>query len=423
MANSQFSAGELATDLARQARKASRSIANASSETKNRILRTLAGLIRESEQTILDANTLDLNHARELALSTALVDRLRLTPERIENMALGVENVALLPDPVGRIENQQQRPNGLEIARMRIPLGVICIIYESRPNVTIDAGALCLKSGNAPILKGGKEAHHSNGVLVSLMREALEQEGLDPNVIQAVATSDRNVIAQLIRQTQSVDLVIPRGGEGLIRYITENATVPVIQHYKGVCHVYVDSQANLDMAADIAFNAKVQRPGVCNAMETLLLHRDVARDIVPKLFPRYEEAGVELRVDNRLRSIWPSALAATEEDWETEFLDLTLAVRMVDGAQEAIDHIDTYGSGHTESIVTDDIALGERFIREVSSSCVIHNASTRFNDGGELGLGAEIGISTSKLHAYGPMGLEELTTRKFVVHGKGQIRQ
>ena len=413
----------LATDLAKQARKASRAIATASETTKNNVLQRLADLIRQRSQVILDANALDLAHAKDLSLSSALIDRLRLTPERIEAMALGVENVASLQDPVGRIEDPQQRPNGLEIARMRIPLGVICIIYESRPNVTIDAGALCLKSGNTPILKGGKEAHHSNGVLVSLMREALKQEGLDPNVIQAIATSDRSVIAQLIRQNRYVDLVIPRGGEGLIRYITENATVPVIQHYKGVCHVYVDSKANLEMAADIAFNAKVQRPGVCNAMETLLVHRDIARDLVPMLFPRYEEAGVELRVDSRLRSLFPSALAATEADWDTEFLDLTLAVRMIDSPEQAIEHIDTYGSGHTESIVTDDCDLAERFIREVSSSCVIHNASTRFNDGGELGLGAEIGISTSKLHAYGPMGLEELTTRKFVVHGKGQIRR
>ena len=413
---------ELAKTMARKARDASRDIATASTETKNRVLLRLAEIIRMRSSEILEANARDVEAGEKGNLSAALLDRLKLTPGRIEAMATGVEHVASQEDPVGRIEGPEQRPNGLDIARMRIPLGVICIIYESRPNVTVDAGALCLKSGNAPILKGGKEARFSNGLLVTLMREALEKEGLDPNVIQAVATSERQVIAELIRQDQWVDLVIPRGGEGLVRYVTENATVPVIQHYKGVCHVYVDASADLPMANDIAFNAKVQRPGVCNAMETLLLHRDVARDLVPTLFARYEEAGVELRVDGRLRSLWPSALQATEDDWNTEFLSLTLSVRMVDGLDEAMAHIARYGSGHTEAIVTADQDVGDRFIREVSSSCVLHNASTRFNDGGELGLGAEIGISTSKLHAYGPMGLEELTTRKFVVRGSGHIR-
>jgi glutamate-5-semialdehyde dehydrogenase len=412
----------LALGLAQRARHAARGIATASTEKKNAVLLELARRIRTQEDRILQANSNDLEHAESNGLSDALIDRLRLTPTRIESMAAGVESIATLTDPVGRIEDRQVRPNGLQIARMRIPLGVICIIYESRPNVTIDAGALCLKSGNAPILKGGKEAHHSNGVLVELMQESLAHEGLDPNVVQAIATSDRSVIANLIRQDRFVDLVIPRGGEGLIRYITENATVPVIQHYKGVCHVYVDAEADLKMAEEIAFNAKVHRPGVCNAMETLLVHRDIARDLVPILFLRYQEAGVELRVDSRLRALWPQAQAATEDDWEAEFLSLTLAVRMIDDADAAMRHIDQYGSGHTESIVTNNKALGERFIHEVSSSCVLHNASTRFNDGGELGLGAEIGISTSKLHAYGPMGLEELTTRKFVVYGTGQIR-
>ena len=412
----------LAELLAAQARDASKAIANASSETKNRVLHRLATLIRHRQSDILEANELDLEQGKIQGLSEALIDRLRLTAERIESMAKGVEDVAALDDPIGRIERPERRPNGLEIARMRIPLGVICIIYESRPNVTIDAGALCLKSGNAPILKGGKEAHHSNGILVAAMRDALEQEGLDPNVIQAIATSDRRVIADLIRQDRTVDLVIPRGGESLIHYVTKNATVPVIQHYKGVCHVYVDGEADLNMAEEIAYNAKVQRPGVCNALETLLLHRDIARDLVPSLFKRYEQAGVELRVDSRLRALWPSAIAATDDDWDTEFLSLKLAVRMVDSPEAAIAHIERHGSGHTESIVTNNQELGDRFIREVSSSCVLHNASTRFNDGGELGLGAEIGISTSKLHAYGPMGLEELTTRKFIVRGEGQIR-
>ena len=332
MANQEVSTDKLAQTLAQRARRASRTIATASSDAKNKVLHRLAELIRERHGEILAANALDLEQGRKMELSDALMDRLRLTPERIESMAVGVEEVADLHDPIGRIESPEKRPNGLQIARMRIPLGVICIIYESRPNVTIDAGALCLKSGNAPILKGGKEAHHSNSILVSLMREALEQEGLDPNVIQAVATSERHVIADLIRQDRTVDLVIPRGGEGLIRYVTENATVPVIQHYKGVCHVFVDAAADLEMAEEIAFNAKVQRPGVCNAMETLLLHRDIARDLVPRLFKRYAEAGVELRVDNQLHTLWPAAHASTDDDWDAEFLSLTLAVRMVDSA-------------------------------------------------------------------------------------------
>jgi len=411
---------KLAVSLATRARSASRHIARADTATKNAVLVDLAARIRREEKGILAANASDLDAAD--GLPPAMIDRLRLDPARIEAMAAGVENVVALPDPVGRIEGQNKRPNGLDIARMRIPLGVICIIYESRPNVTIDAGTLCLKSGNAPILKGGKEARHSNGILVDLMRASLSAHGLDPNVVQAIATSDREVIAELIRQDRCVDLVIPRGGEGLVRYVTQNATVPVIQHYKGVCHVYVDSQADLKMAEEIAFNAKVGRPGVCNAMETLLLHRDVARDLVPILFERYAQAGVELRLDGRLRSLWPLAKDATQADWDEEFLDLILAVRMVDSLDEAIAHIDTHGSGHTDAIVTENEELARRFIQEVQSSCVIHNASTRFNDGAELGLGAEIGISTSKLHAYGPMGLEELTTRKFVVIGSGQIR-
>lgn len=412
----------LARDLARNARDAASRLAVADRSTKDRALLALARLLREEQPALLAANALDLEEARAANLGPAMCDRLRLDPQRIEAMAAGVEAVVALPDPVGAVEPSGVRPNGLRVSRMRIPLGVICIIYESRPNVTVDAGALCIKSGNAPILKGGKEAFHSNGALVALMRRALTEAGLPADGVQAVATSDRDVLLGLIRAQGDVDLVIPRGGEGLIRYVTEHATVPVIQHYKGVCHVYVHADADLALASDIAFNAKVSRPGVCNAMETLLIHRDAAPGLVANLFPRFREAGVELRGDGRVRALFPDVLAATEDDWSAEYLDLVLSVRVVDGFEDALTHIARHGSSHTEAIVTRDEGLGARFLREVNASCVLVNASTRFNDGFELGLGAEIGISTSRLHAFGPMGLEELTTRKFIVEGQGQVR-
>jgi glutamate-5-semialdehyde dehydrogenase len=419
---SQQSADDVARSLATAARAAASIVAAASTDQKNEALRRLVNLLEERVEPILEANSRDLEAGQAQQLSAALMDRLRLDPQRIRGMAEGVSQVIELPDPVGLEDSMGPRPNGLQVSRIRIPLGVICIIYESRPNVTIDAGALCLKSGNVPLLKGGKEAFHTNMVLVDLMREALNGAGLPPDAVQAVATSDRAVLAGLIQSEGLVDLVIPRGGEGLIRYVTANATVPVIQHYKGVCHVYVDETADLQMAEEIAFNAKVQRPGVCNAMETLILHRDVAPKLAPALFRRYEEAGVTLRVDARMRSLWPGAEAASEADWDTEYLDLILSVRLVDHLDDALAHIRRHGSGHTESIVTSDDASRARFLREADASCVMVNASTRFNDGFELGLGAEIGISTSRIHAFGPMGLEELTTRKFVVRGTGQIR-
>jgi len=412
----------IAIELARAARSAARTVATATTEQKNHALEAIARRLEASQGELLEANARDLKAAQEAGLSTAMIDRLRLDQTRIAAMISGVRSVIDLPDPVGRRESMGPRPNGLEVARVRIPLGVICIIYESRPNVTVDAGVLCLKSGNAPILKGGKEAFHSNGALVRAMRAGLEDAGLPADAIQAVATSDREVIGALIRADEYVDLVIPRGGEGLIRHITTHATVPVIQHYKGVCHVFVHEAADLDMASDIAFNAKVQRPGVCNAMETLLVDETIAAWFLPKILERYNQAGVTVRADARARSVWPQAEAATEEDWDAEYLDLTVAVRVVGGLDAALDHIALHGSGHTESIVTEDQAASDRFLREATASCVMHNASTRFNDGFELGLGAEIGISTSRLHAFGPMGLEELTTRKFVVLGEGQIR-
>ena len=412
----------LAAQLAGAARAAAGRLATATTADKDRALTILADQLERETDRILAANASDLTAAEAGGVTGALLDRLRLTPARVAAMADGVRQVVALPDPVGAMEGMVRRPNGLMVGRMRIPLGVICIIYESRPNVTIDAGALCIKSGNAPILKGGREAFHTNGVLVEMMREALVAAGLPADAVQAVATSDRQVMTELIRRDQEVDLVIPRGGEGLIRYVTENATVPVIQHYKGVCHVYVDHGADLAMAADIAFNAKVQRPGVCNAMETLLIHRDVAPRLIPELFARYKAAGVIVRGDARTRSLWPDAAPATEDDWSTEYLELIVAVRLVDDLEAAMEHIRKYGSGHTDAIVTNDYQASQRFIAEVGSSCVLVNASTRFNDGFELGLGAEIGISTSRLHAYGPMGLEELTARKFVVLGSGQVR-
>jgi len=415
-------AATLAAELAGAARRAAVTLASAGSAAKDRALAHLAERLVADQDRLLAANAKDLERADAQGLTGALRDRLRLDPRRIEAMAEGVRQVIALPDPVGAMDGFVRRANGILVGRMRIPLGVICIIYESRPNVTVDAGALCIKSGNAPILKGGREAFHSNGALVDLMRESLAATGLPADAVQAVATSDREVIRELIRREGEVDLVIPRGGEALIRYVTDNATVPVIQHYKGVCHVYVDRGADVAMAAAIAENAKVQRPGVCNAMETLLVHRDIAPRLIPELFPRLEAAGVELRGDARVRALWPGVQQATEEDWREEYLDLVLAVRMVDDFAGAVDHIRRYGSGHTDAIVTRDYQASQRFIAEVASSCVLVNASTRFNDGFELGLGAEIGISTSRLHAYGPMGLEELTTRKFVVFGSGQVR-
>jgi len=415
----------LAAQLAGAARRASHALASAPGQVKNDALRRLADKLRARAGELIAANERDLAAAHESGLSAANLDRLKLTPARIEAMARGVEEVIALPDPVGSIADLRVRPNGLQVGRMRVPLGVICIIHESRPNVTVDAGALCIKSGNAPILKGGKEAFASNLALVALMREALSEAGLPADAVQAVATADRAVLTALIRRDQEIDLVIPRGGEGLIRYVTEHATVPVIQHYKGVCHVYVHADADLAIAVDIAVNAKVQRPGVCNAMETLLVHRDVAPAFFAELAPRFHAAQVEVRGDARARALWPlkgEMKVASDEDWSTEYLDLIVAVRVVDDFEAAVAHILRYGSNHTEAIVTRDYQTSLRFLREIPSSCVVVNASTRFNDGFELGLGAEIGISTSKLHAYGPMGLEELTTRKFVVLGTGQIR-
>ncbi|UCF57607.1 MAG: glutamate-5-semialdehyde dehydrogenase, partial [Deltaproteobacteria bacterium] len=340
----------------------------------------------------------------------------------IESMADGLKEVADLPDPVGEVTGMWKRPNGLVVGRVRIPLGVIGFIYESRPNVTVDAAGLCLKSGNAVILKGGSEAIHSNLILADILREALEETGLPQKAIQVIPTTEREAVGILLSLEDDVDIIIPRGGEGLIRFVTENSRIPVLKHYKGVCHVYVDEFADPEMASEVCFNAKVQRPGVCNAMETMLVHELIANEFLPPMAKRLQDAGVEIRGCPKTLALIPEIKPVAESDWPAEFLDLILAVKIVSSMDEALDHIDKYGSNHTEAIITKDYNRFQRFLAEVDSSVVLVNASTRFNDGNQLGLGAEIGINTSKLHAFGPMGLEELTTTKFIVYGDGQIR-
>ncbi len=410
------------TEMARAARKAAREMARCPSSKKNEVLRCIGDLLGERSAEIRTENQRDLAKAREQGLSAAMIDRLTLDDAALSAMIDGLREIRALEDPVGATTASRVRPNGLEVSRVRIPLGVIAMIYESRPNVTVDAAALCLKAGNAIILRGGSEALHSNRVLADVIGEALRRCGLPPQAAQVVPVTDRRAVEALLRQEAFIDLIIPRGGEGLIRYVVQHATIPVLKHYKGVCHVYVDQGADLDMAEEICFNAKVQRPGVCNAMETLLVHRAEAPAFLPRLARRLEEAGVELRLCPESLGILPGRTPAQEEDWPAEYLDLILAVRVVADMDAAMAHIARYSSSHTEAIVTSDYERARRFVREVDSSVVLANASTRFNDGGQLGLGAEIGISTSKLHAFGPMGLEELTTTKFVVLGNGQIR-
>lgn len=405
-----------------QARNASRVAAQLETETKNRLLREMADELLKRSDEIQKQNQKDLKNVSKKQ-SPAFMDRLALTEKRIGEMAKGLREVAALPDPVGQSVKNWTRPNGLQISRIRIPLGVIGIIYESRPNVTVDAAGLCLKSGNAVILRGGSEAIHSNIFLARLLREILKKNRIDPNLIQIVETADRKALEFLVKQSRLIDLMIPRGGEGLMKWMEEHSKVPVIKHDKGICHVYVDEGADLSMAEKIVFNAKVQRPGVCNAMETLLVHEKVASQFLPSMVQRLEKAGVEIRGDLQAKKITPHLKKATEKDWATEYLELILSVRIVPDLEGAIQHIQKYGSSHTEAIVTENAAHAEEFLKKLDSSVVLWNASTRFNDGGQLGLGAEMGISTTKLHAFGPMGLEELTTTKFVVKGVGQIRE
>ncbi len=414
---------ELIHDIAVSARDASRLLARLEGGVKDRVLRRMADDLEANAAFLKEENLKDLESARKSGLKGAMLDRLTLSDRVIESMARGLREVAALPDPVGEVTRMWKRPNGLRVGRVRIPLGVIGIIYESRPNVTADAAGLCLKSGNAVILRGGSEAINSNMAIAGILRAACKAEGVPERAIQVVPTVEREAVLEMLGCEDYIDLIIPRGGEGLIRFVVDNSRIPVIKHYKGVCHVFVDASADMEMACEIAFNAKVQRPGVCNAMETLLVHRKIAPAFLPEIYKRYREAGVEVRGCPATREILKDVKAATDEDWTEEYLDLVLAVRVVEDIDEAIAHIERYGSLHTESIVTNDYSNARRFLDEVNSSTVMVNASTRFSDGYELGLGAEIGISTTKLHAFGPMGLEDLTTRKFVVYGQGQIRK
>lgn len=414
----------LVTDLATRAKSASRVLANSSTQKKDAVLRRVAEALRsEQGDRVLAANVTDMAQAKEMGLSQAMLDRLRLDRKRLDGIAEGIDQVIDLPDPVGTRVDERVLANGLRVSRMRAPLGLIGIIYESRPNVTADAASLCLKSGNAVLLRGGKEAFASNQAIAKLFVDALSAEGLPAEAVTLLPTTDRQATLVMIGLDGILDLVIPRGGEGLIRFVAQNAKVPVIQHYKGVCHVYVDGSADLDMALRIALNAKTQRPGVCNAMETILVDVACASRFLPRLDDAMKAESVELRVDERAAKHLNGVSLASADDWDTEHLDLILNVGIVDGIDGALTHVAKHGSNHTEAIVTEERAHADRWLREVDASLVLVNASTRFNDGFALGLGAEIGISTTKVHAYGPMGLEELCTEKWVGQGKGQLRE
>jgi glutamate-5-semialdehyde dehydrogenase len=410
-------------DIAANAKRASRSLMGLSSAKKAEVLRHMAASLRGTAEFLKKENAKDLDEAFKTGLSNAMIDRLTLSDKVIEGMAKALEEIADQSDPVGQITGMVRRPNGLLVGRMRIPIGVVAIIYESRPNVTADTAGLCLKSSNAVILRGGSEAFNSNAAIVEVLKESLTRSGIDPDVIGFIPVTDRQAILDMLKLEDSIDLVIPRGGEGLIRTVSENSLIPVLKHYKGVCHIFVDRQADLEKAYSICLNAKAQRPGVCNAMETLLIDAPIAGIFLPKMALIYKQHGVELRGCPRCRAFLPDMKVATEEDWYAEFLDLILAVKIVEDIHEAIDHIEKYGSNHTEAIITESYSRAMEFINQVDSSTVLVNASTRFSDGGEFGLGAEVGISTSKIHAYGPMGIEDLTIRKFVCFGDGQIRQ
>ncbi|MBI5016588.1 MAG: glutamate-5-semialdehyde dehydrogenase [Deltaproteobacteria bacterium] len=406
-----------------RARRASRLLARLPSPVKDAALRAMADGLEAARPELLEANRADLAAAEAAGLSRALLDRLSLSDAVVASMAQGLREVAAQPDPVGEVVRMWKRPNGLMVGKKRIPLGVIGIIYEARPNVTADAAGLCLKAGNAVILRGGSEAIASNRAIARVLGEASAAAGVPEGAIQVLGVTDREAVLELLRLEDHIDLIIPRGGEGLIRFVTDHSRIPVIKHYKGVCHVFVDASADPAMAEEIVFNAKVQRPSACNAVETLLVHRAAAPVILPRIAERLRRAGVELRGCDETRRLVPWALPATNEDWGAEYVDLILSVRVVDGLDPAIEHIERHGSLHTESIVTADYANAQRFLDEVNSSVVAVNASTRFSDGQQLGLGAEIGISTSKIHSFGPMGAEDLTTTKFVIYGQGQVRE
>ncbi|ASU40440.1 glutamate-5-semialdehyde dehydrogenase [Herbaspirillum sp. meg3] len=414
------------TDIGQRARKASRAMAKADSAAKNRALTLIAAAIRRDADTLRAANQQDLAAARANGLSDAMLDRLTLSDKAIATMAEGLEQIVALPDPIGEISNMKYRPTGIQVGQMRVPLGVIGIIYEARPNVTVDAAGLCIKSGNATILRGGSEAIHCNQALAKLVKEGLAGAGLPQDAVQVVETTDRAAVGALITMTEYVDVIVPRGGKGLIERLIKESKVPMIKHLDGICHVYIDDKADLQKALDVAFNAKCHRYGTCNTMETLLVARAIATDVLPKLAELYRTKEVELRGDAESRQIlagYPLLKEAVEEDWSTEYLAPILAVKIVADMDEAIEHINTYSSQHTDAIVTEDYTRAMRFLREVDSASVMVNASTRFADGFEYGLGAEIGISNDKLHARGPVGLEGLTSLKYVVLGQGQVRQ
>lgn len=412
-----------AVEIAAAAQVASRALATATTHQKNGWLKRAAELIRQSAPEILAANQMDVDAAPEFGLNAAAIDRLKLSPSRLNAAAASLDQVAALPDPVGEIIDSGVQPSGLSVRRVRVPLGVVFFIYESRPNVTVDAAGICVKSGNSVILRGGKEAAHSNKALHEVLQQALEESELPPHAVQLVKTPDRSVVGHLLSMNDRISVTIPRGGKSLIERVMEEATMPVIKHYDGICHVYVDRAADLEMAREIVINSKCQRPGVCNAAECLLVHADVAERFLPLIAQDLKSRGVELRCCARSRRLVPGSRAATEQDFNTEFLDLILAIRVVDDLEQAIEHIETHSSHHTDAIITGDPAAANRFTAAVDSAAVMVNASTRFNDGGELGLGAEIGISTDKFHARGPCGLRELTSYKYIVEGNGQIRR
>ncbi len=408
--------------VAKRAREAGTRLAKLGSEVKNGALIEMADSLVREKKKLQAQNEKDLKLAREKGLSGAMIDRLTLSDKVIDSMAESLKEVAALPDPVGEVTSMWRRPNGLLVGRQRIPLGVIGIIYESRPNVTADAAGLCLKSGNAVVLRGGSEAINSNIAVAEVLKKAGKAAGIPEDAVGMITTTDREAVGEMLKLEELIDVIIPRGGEELIRRVVETSMIPVIKHYKGVCHVFVDESADIKMATDIAVNAKVQRPGVCNSMETLLVHKNIAKDFLPVVVKALRDEKVEIRGGKETLKIITDAVEATEDDWYEEYLDLILAVRIVNSLDDAVSHIEKYGSLHTETIVTADYNNARRFLDEVNSSCVFVNASTRFSDGFELGLGAEIGISTTKLHAFGPMGLNELTTTKFIIFGDGQLR-
>ncbi len=408
--------------VARQAKAASRKLASIRGEQKNNWLRQSAAAIRARSAELIAANELDLAKAPEYGLTSAETDRLKLTPDRLESIAKALEEVTALPDPIGEVISSNPRPNGLMVTQVRVPLGVVFFIFESRPNVTADAAALCVKSGNAVILRGGKEAFHSNLAIYQLLKETLVACDLPEHAVQLVETTDREAVGHFLTMNEYIDVTIPRGGKSLIERVSRDATMPVIKHFDGVCHVYVDKSADLDMAERILVNSKCSRTGVCNAAESLLVHVDVMNEFLPRAGAALKAKGVEIRGDERVRKLIPEAIAATDEDFRTEYLDLKISAKVVDSIEAAIEHINDYGSHHTESIVTRELKAAQAFTQQIDSAAVIVNASTRFNDGGEFGLGAEIGISTDKFHARGPCGLKELTSYKYIAWGDGQVR-